>query len=73
MSEYKLAPAIVTGDVNDIRVTYDGMHNAWAVFQDGEPKYVFEFDDTAEEMDQKRNAERTMEWCMAKERQHGAR
>lgn len=73
MSQFKLAPAFVPADVNDIRVTYDGMHNAWAVLQDNEPLYVYEFDDLNDEESQRKNAERTLDWCIAKERKHAVR
>jgi len=71
MSRYEIRPVFVPGDVNDYLVIEDGTHNAWAVFEAGEIKYAYEFEDSAEEADQRRNAERMLAWCQKRESRYG--
>jgi hypothetical protein len=71
MSRYEIKAVMIPGDVNDFIVADDGLHNAWAIFESGDIKYAFEFEDNAEEVDQRRNAERMLEWCQKREARYG--
>lgn len=73
MTRFTMMPAFVPDDVNDYRVVEDGAHNAWAVFDGGEIKYAFEFEDSSEEIAQRKNAERMLSWCQRREALYGAR
>jgi hypothetical protein len=64
MNEYKMKPVFMASDMNYSIVDEDGLHNAWAVFENDEIKYCFEFEDSAEEVSQRANAERMMRWCI---------
>jgi hypothetical protein len=71
MSRFDIKAVFIPGDVNDYRVVPAGEHNAWAVFDGPEIKYAFEFEDSAEENDQRSNAMRTLEWCRKREARYG--
>jgi len=64
MKEYKIKPVFVPNDLDACVIVEQGQHNAWAVFENDEPVYVFEFEDSSEEMSQRMNADRMLEWCL---------
>jgi hypothetical protein len=64
MSSFKLKPVFVPHDINNFKIDEGGLHNAWAVFENDEIKYCFEFEDSNEEVSQRANAERMLEWCL---------
>ena len=70
MRSFKLKPVFVPDDINNFKIDEEGLHNAWAVFENDEIKYCFEFEDSDEEVSQRANAERMLEWCLRKELQH---
>lgn len=74
MSKFELQPVFVPDDDATLsRVVQDGLHNAWAVLEDGEIKYAFEFSEIDDERSQRANAERILEWCERREALYGAR
>lgn len=71
MSRYTLKPIFVPDDINDFVIDEEGLYNAWAVFENGEIKYAYEFEDSNEELSQRANAQRMLEWCQRREATYG--
>lgn len=71
MRSFKLKPVFVPDDINDFVIDEEGLHNAWAVLENDAVKYAFEFEDGAEELSQRANAQRVLEWCQRREATYG--
>lgn len=71
MSRYTLKPIFVPHDINNFTIDEEGLHNAWAVFENDAVKYAFEFEDSAEELSQRANAQRMLDWCQKREATYG--
>lgn len=71
MSRYTMGPVFVPDNLENAVVDEEGLHNAWAVFERGLMKYCFEFEDSAEELSQRANAQRMLEWCQRREATYG--